>query len=88
MKKVRIYFKSGNKMTIRCRKFEYTIDKDGKKNLEIDTWYEYYMFDLDQIEAYLVEKQKWINIEAFIGWTLGTFIGLTILKLLGFYGGN
>jgi len=56
MKKVTILFKSGNKLVLKCKEFDITIESDKRKlNIvepNIDAW----MIDLVQIEAYTVTR--------------------------------
>lgn len=58
MKKVTIYFKSGNVLNLKCRDFIFTVDKDGT-NRELSLIapnFNEWMFDLGQIECYIIKK--------------------------------
>lgn len=58
MKKITIYFKSGNMMRFKCKTFEFTIDKNSDKrelkmtNVDMEQW----MIDLSEIEAFTIRK--------------------------------
>jgi len=60
MKIATIYFKSGNKMSIVCESLEIELDQElNKKGLkmikpDLSNW----MFELDQIEAYVVKERR------------------------------
>lgn len=58
MKKVIIYLKSGNKLTLKCETFEFKIDQNGvKRELEITGVNKYeWMIDLSEVEAYVVTR--------------------------------
>ena len=58
MKKVTLYFKSGNKIKFKCKELEFDYDKQGVKRSLILTspTFEEWMFDLSQLEAYIVKK--------------------------------
>ena len=57
MKKVTIYFKSGNILKLKCKKFRMYLDGNSR-NLEIETSSNIlgHMVDLSEIEAYTVKK--------------------------------
>lgn len=58
MKKVKVYFKSGNTLSIRCEKFEFYYDNNNNnRNIRIIKpnkveW----MMDASQIEAYTIKN--------------------------------
>jgi hypothetical protein len=55
IKRVTIYFKSGNTIFLTCKDFKFTII-NGKRNLEIkDSNLDGWFFDLMQIEAYTIQ---------------------------------
>lgn len=61
MKKVTIYFKSGNKLIFKCKNFEFNYDKTSdKRKIEIeganiDSW----MIDAQEMESYTVKQCLW-----------------------------
>lgn len=59
MKKVRIYLKSGRKITIRCKEFNFTFDKNtNERSLEMSGFANGtdWMIDLTEIECFIVSK--------------------------------
>ena len=58
MKKVTIYFKSGNVVRLKCKKFIFTLDRatDQRTLNIIECNLEAWMLDLSEIEAYTVTK--------------------------------
>lgn len=56
MKKVTILFKSGNKLVLKCKVFDLTINGD-KRDLKMESDnYNGWMIDLNQIEAVTIVK--------------------------------
>lgn len=57
MKKVTLYFKSGNIIKLKCKELVFTFDNiSGKKTIDfikpnIDVW----MIDLNELEVYIVK---------------------------------
>lgn len=60
MKKVTVYFKSGNKVSFKASKFDLVTRDNGERrlnieNISLDGW----MFDLNQIECFTITKCWW-----------------------------
>ena len=58
MKKVTIFFKSGNKLVFKCKSFNFTI-KETKKILTIEGEGMDWMIDANEMEAYTVKTSFW-----------------------------
>lgn len=58
MKKVTVYFKSGNSVSFKAKKFNLIITGKNRENrqLIIEGVSFEWMFDLDQIECYIVKR--------------------------------
>jgi len=58
LKRVIIYFKSGNKMRLKCKTFDFVIDKEtNNRQLKMTDVNKYeWMIDLAEVEGYTVNK--------------------------------
>ncbi len=58
MKKIKLLFKSGNTLIVKCKTFQFAFEKEGtKRHLEMtDVNKEEWMIDLSEVEAYTVVK--------------------------------